>query len=106
MRTNTFATLVAKLGGDGAKASLSKELQASLPRYRGRWDRNLANAYAKYFSVEELASLAAEGRASKHYAKVVERQGAVGTEMQATSESVLSGYIAEALNNSLAKASK
>jgi hypothetical protein len=106
IRTNTFATLVEKLGADGAKASVSRELQMSLPKYQSRWNRNLANAYAKNFSAEELTSLAKEGRGSKHFAKVMERQNTVGTEMRATSESVLTEYIAEALNNSLSKASK
>ena len=34
MQTNTFATLLVKLGADGAKASLSNELQASCPGIR------------------------------------------------------------------------
>ncbi|MDP2030531.1 MAG: hypothetical protein Q8K12_12905 [Thiobacillus sp.] len=105
-RTQTFAMLVSKLGADGAKASISRELQASLPRFQSRWNQNLANAYAKNFSAGELTSLAAEGRASKYAGKVAERQTAVGTEMRATSESVLSEYIAEALANAFAKLPK
>ncbi|RJG04732.1 hypothetical protein D3870_00700 [Noviherbaspirillum cavernae] len=105
-RTQTFAMLVSKLGADGAKASLSKELQASLPRFQARWNKNLANAYAKNFSVEELTSLAADGRASKYAEKVAERQTAVGAEMRAASEAVLSEYVTEALGNAFAKIPK
>lgn len=102
-RTQTFAMLSSKLGAAEARASVSRELNGLLPGYQAAWDQNLAAAYAKHFTEEELTSLASEGRSSKHAPKVAERQSAVGADARVLSEPVLTDLVKKALANAFAK---
>jgi len=65
-RTVTFTILAGRLGHANAASAVSKEIDALLPKYQSRWDENIAQAYEKSFSDEELSSLASEGRSSKY----------------------------------------
>ncbi len=102
-RTQTYGMLVTKLGAADANTALSSEINALLPQYQPKWDENLAAAYEKSFSAKELSSLASEGRASKYASKVIERQSAIGKDMQSSSGPILISLITEALKASLSK---
>ncbi|MGA8135525.1 MULTISPECIES: hypothetical protein [Pseudomonas] len=101
--TQTYGTLVAKLGAVGADTAVSSEITALLPQYQPKWDQNLAAAYEKSFSSEELSSLASKGRDSKYAGKVIERQSAIGKDMQSSSGPILISLITEALEACLSK---
>ncbi|WP_248800397.1 hypothetical protein [Pseudomonas sp. MWU13-2105] len=102
-RTQTYGMLVAKLGDAGANTALSSEINTLLPQYQTKWDQNLAAAYEKSFSSEELSSLASKGRDSKYAGKVIQRQSEIGKEMQSSSGPILISLVTEALEACLAK---
>ncbi|WP_256261938.1 hypothetical protein [Pseudomonas gingeri] len=102
-QTVTFTVLASKLGNGGAVKAVSDEIDALLPIYQPKWDENIANAYEKSFSEEELSSLAAEGRASKHASKVAAQQSAIGKQMNLTSKPVLADLITQALSVAMSK---
>lgn len=102
-RTQTYGTLVAKLGDAEANTTLSHEINALLPQYQPKWDQNLAIAYEKSFSPEELSSLASKGRDSKYAGKVIERQSEIGKAMQSSSGPILISLVTEALEACLSK---
>lgn len=104
-RTVTFAILADRLGHAGAASAVSKEIDVLLPKYQSRWDENIAQAYEKSFSDEELASLASEGRSSKYAAKVREQQDKIGIAMESSSKPILSEMVSEALNVTFSKQS-
>ena len=96
-RTQTYRILVERLGPEGARVAVSREVEALLPRFQPTWDRNLADAYARHFTREELESLASAGRASPYAGKVMERQALIGPEVQKASEPVLKELVQVAL---------
>lgn len=102
-QTVTFTTIAAKLGRVDASTAVSKEINALLPKYQSKWDENIAQAFEKLFSQEELSSLASEGRASKYAAKVREQQDKIGMEMESSSKPILNDLVSEALNAVLSK---
>lgn len=102
-RTNTYAMIATKLGSADASSAVSSEINALLPQYQPKWDENLAAAYAKSFSQEELSSLVSEGRASKYAGKVKEQQSEIGRDMQASSQPILIALVTEALKATLSK---
>lgn len=102
-QTVTFTTLAATLGRADASTAVSKEIDALQPKYQSRWDENIARAFEKLFSEEELSSLAAQGRASKYASKVRERQNMIGMEMESSSKPILTELVSEALDATLAR---
>ncbi|MEB0045619.1 MULTISPECIES: hypothetical protein [unclassified Pseudomonas] len=102
-RTATYALITSTLGSAGAASAVSDEINALLPQYQPKWDENIAQAYEKSFSEEELSSLAAEGRASKYAGKVVERQPEIGNTMQSSAKPILTALVSEALNVTMSK---
>ena len=103
-RTQTFVMISGKVGGPAATAALRAQLEKLQPKYEPTWNANLAAAYAENFAPEELESLAKEGRASKYFRKVTEKQGAVGVSMQAKSSKLLNDFTTEALTNTFNQA--
>jgi len=102
-RTNTYVMIATKLGSADANRAVSSEIKALLPQYQPEWDENLAAAYEKSFSQEELSSLVSEGRASKYAVKVIEQQSEIGRDMQSSSEPILIALVTEALKATLSK---
>ena len=102
-RTITYAMIAKKLGSADANSAVSSEINALLPQYQPKWDENLAAAYEKSFSQEELSSLVSEGRASKYAVKVKEQQSEIGRDMQSSSEPILIALASEALKATLSK---
>ena len=102
-RTNTYAMIVSKLGSADASIAVSNEVNALLPQYQPKWDENLATAYEKSFSQEELSSLVSEGRTSKYAGKVKERQTEIGRDMQSSSQPILIALVTEALKATLSR---
>ncbi len=102
-RTNTYAMIATKLGSADASSAVSGEINALLPQYQPKWDENLASAYEKSFSQEELSSLVSEGRASKYAGKVKEQQSEIGRDMQLSSQPILIALVTEALKATLSK---
>jgi hypothetical protein len=103
VRTQTFAILVKQMGVSKAQAVVSTELDAHAREYEGRWDQNLASAYAQHFTSEELASLASEGRNSRYVRKLGEQQGAVGASMERLSKPLLVEYVSASMNSAFSK---
>lgn len=104
-RTVTFTILADRLGHADAASAVSKEIDALLPKYQSNWDENIAQAYEKSFSDEELSSLASEGRSSKYAAKVREQQDKIGMAMESSSKPILIEMVSEALNATFSKQS-
>lgn len=104
-QTVSFSTLAAKLGRADASSAVSKEIDALLPKYQPKWDENIAQAFEKSFSEEELSSLAREGQSSRYAAKVREQQGKIGMAMESSSKPILNEMVSEALNAALSKQS-
>lgn len=102
-QTISFTTLAGKLGRADASVAVSKEIDALLPRYQSRWDENIAQAFEKTFTAEELSSLASEGRSSKYAEKVREQQDKIGMAMESSSKPILTEIVSEALNSALSK---
>jgi hypothetical protein len=102
-RTNTYTMIATKLGSADASSAVSSEINALLPQYQPKWDENLAAAYEKSFSQEELSSLVSEGRASKYAEKVKEQQSEIGRDMQSSSQPILIALVTEALKATLSK---
>lgn len=87
--THAYATLPA--------GSAEREIRRLLPKYQPRWDANLARAYARHLSPDELRSLAAQGSASPHAAKLRQVRPLVGDEMQRLSKPLLTELVVEAM---------
>ncbi|WP_085717714.1 hypothetical protein [Pseudomonas sp. B28(2017)] len=102
-RTITYAMIAKKLGSADASSAVSSEINALLPQYQPKWNENLAAAYEKSFSQEELSSLVSEGRSSKYAGKVKEQQSEIGRYMQSSSEPILIALVTEALKATLSK---
>ncbi|MDR7284374.1 hypothetical protein J2X84_003212 [Pseudomonas corrugata] len=101
--TVSYSMIAEKLGADDANRIVSEEITALLPKYQPEWDENLARAYEKSFSEEELASLVAEGPASQYVEKVKAQQATVGGEMRSTSEPIVAALVTEALKATMEK---
>lgn len=104
-QTVSFTTLAGRLGRADASVAVSKEIDALLPRYQSRWDENIAQAFEKTFTAEELSSLASEGRSSKYAEKVREQQDKIGMAMESSSKPILTELVSDALNAALSKQS-
>jgi len=95
--TVTYGMVAEKIGPAEAGKALDEQITQLLPKYQPLWDLNLAEAYQHSFTDEEMASLAAEGRASKYASKVSAKQQEVSDRMQAKSTPVLKALITDAL---------
>jgi hypothetical protein len=102
-QTVSFTTLASKLGRADASSAVSQEIDALLPKYQPQWDENIAQAFEKTFSEEELSSLALEGRSSRYASKVREQQTKIGMAMESSSKPILTEMVSEALNAALSK---
>lgn len=83
--------------------SVSDEINALLPLDQPKWNENIAQAYEKSFSDEELSSLASEGRSSKYASKVLAQQGVIGKQMESTSKPILADLVTQALRTVMSK---
>jgi len=105
-QTETFAMLASKVGAPKAKTLVSKELDSHAREFAPKWNQNLADIYARHFTADELASLAAEGKKSKYADKMVAQQGAIGGEMRRASTPILISYVTASMKTALSKAAK
>ncbi|MCQ9424823.1 hypothetical protein NRB16_14980 [Pseudomonas sp. LJDD11] len=98
-RTAVFAGLVDALGKTRAQVLVQGELQRLQPQYQGRWEQNLAAAYAHSFSVEELRQLN-DGKGSPALMnRFKARNNEVGQEMKARSADLLAEFVSRALES-------
>jgi hypothetical protein len=100
-RTQTFQILSKKLGPPEALRRVRDEIAAAAPKYQEQWDKNLASAYAKHFSAEEIESLNAEGSRSKYAGKLASMQRVVGDDMRAASQPMLTEMLKGVLSSVL-----
>lgn len=96
-RTETFRILGSRLGLPEARKQVVSEIASVAPTYQTRWDKNLAEAYAKHFSAQELTSLTTERAQSQYVSKFASLQRAVGEDMRARSEPMLTEMVSEVL---------
>ncbi len=101
--TDSYSVIAEKLGADDASRIVSEEITALLSKYQPEWDENLARAYEKSFSEEELSSLVADGPASPYVEKVKAQLPTVGAEMRSTSEPIVTALVTEALKATMEK---
>lgn len=98
-RTEVFANLVETLGKTRAQVLVQVELQRLQSQYQGRWEQNLAAAYAHSFSVEELRQLN-DGKGSPALMnRFKARNNEVGQEMKARSADLLAEFVSRALDS-------
>lgn len=95
--TVTYSVIASRLGAAEAKRVMSDEIQTLLPKYQPEWDENLARAYEKSFSQQELASLVSDGPASQYVEKVKAQQVTLGENMRSMSEPIVVALVTEAL---------
>ncbi|EKG32897.1 hypothetical protein [Pseudomonas avellanae] len=101
-RTVTFASIVQAVGKTEAQELVQKELQRLQPDYQTQWDRNLAAAYARSFTAEELRLLN-EGNDSPSLASRFRvRNTQVSADMKARSSELLGQFVSRALGNAQA----
>jgi hypothetical protein len=102
-RTATFGSMVQAVGKTQAQVLMQDELQRLQPQYQAQWDRNLAAAYARYFTAEELQALGRGDNEPQLASKLRAGQNDVGTDMKARSADLLKDYVSRALNDALAR---
>jgi len=78
---------------------VTSEIHRLVPKYQPQWNANLAKAYAAHLSPAELQSLVQLGGSSPYFSKLAQEQPAIGTDMKASSTSILKALVAEALSN-------
>jgi hypothetical protein len=98
-RTVTFASLVETIGKTQAQALVKDELQRLQPTYQAQWDRNLAAAYAKSFTADELRALNSGTGVPMLANKLRAKQNEVGMDMKARSAEMLKAFVSQALSN-------
>ncbi len=102
-RTETFRMLGYKLGLPEARKQVQDEIAIVAPTYQARWDKNLAEAYAKHLSAQELSSLTSEGDQSQYVSKFASLRRSVGEDMRTSSEPLLTEMVSEILMNVYAR---
>jgi hypothetical protein len=102
-RTPTFGSIVEAVGKTQAQVLMQDELQRLQPQYQAQWDRNLAAAYARYFTADELQALGRGDNQPQLANKLRAGQNDVGTDMKARSADLLKDYVSRALNDALAR---
>lgn len=102
--TQTYAMLRKKIAPDELPRWTQDSLAAVVPKYQGKWDRNLADAYAGLLTPAELQSLSVEGPRSPHTAKFMAAREKAGEVMRTTSESLLRDAAQEVLMQLLSRA--
>ena len=102
-RTATFGSMVQAVGKTQAQVLMQDELQRLQPQYQAQWDRNLAAAYARSFTADELQALGRGDKQPQLANKLRARQNDVGTDMKARSADLLKDYVSRALNDALAR---
>ncbi|HEX8592315.1 MAG TPA: hypothetical protein VF682_03390 [Pseudomonas sp.] len=98
-RTATFTAIVEAIGKTQAQALVKGELERLQPEFQAQWDRNLAAAYAQYFTADELRSLNSGDGAQMLANKLRTKQNDVGMEMKARSAQLLKRFVSQALDN-------
>jgi hypothetical protein len=98
-RTATFASIVEAIGKTQAQALVKGELERLQPAFQAQWDRNLADAYAQFFTADELRSLNTGEGTQMLANKLRAKQNEVGVEMKARSAELLQNFVSQALDN-------
>ena len=99
--THTYGLVAQKHGTDRAEPIVKMKIKEALPQYQERWDKNLASAYSKQLSDEELRSLASQGASSPYATKLMSVRGAVAVDMKSESSSLLNDLVETALSQSV-----
>ena len=94
--TQTMAILAAE-HGLAVVPVLRKNLNIAAAKRQAEWDRNLARAYLKFLTTEELSSLQKDGRNSPYFQKFAGHQNDIGDEMKSNSENIVGEVASEAL---------
>lgn len=100
--TTTFAMILFEVGAFKANHLLRSELAKARPKYQPQWNQNLAESYARFFTVEELRSLERDGKASPVAEKLQRVWNELGVDMKAHSQELLAKYAGEALSKAFA----
>ncbi len=104
-KTVTYASIEKSVGASKAQSLLSAELGKLQSKYQPQWNQNLAQTYAEIFSADELRSLTTDGRSSKVFVKLTEKQNDIGRSVRARSSDLLKSFVSEALSAALSQAS-
>ncbi|MGY0635248.1 hypothetical protein [Luteimonas sp. A478] len=99
--THTYGLVAQKHGADRAESIVKMEIKEALPQYQKRWDKNLASAYSKHLSADELHSLVTQGASSPYASKFMSVRGAVAADMKNQSTALLNELVITALSKSV-----
>lgn len=102
-RTATFGSIVEAVGKTEAQTLVKDELQRLQPQFQQQWDRNMAAAYAQFFSADELRALNRGDGQPMLANKLRAKQNDVGMDMKARSADLLKDFVSQALNNAQAR---
>lgn len=99
--THTYGVVAEKHGETNAPTIVRQEIHKLLPDYQPSWNQNMANAYSSHLSVDELRSLAKDGKNSPYMSKLLTAQSAVAADMKNSSMSILTDLVTKALTNAI-----
>lgn len=98
-RTAIFASIVESIGKTQAQELVKAELERLQPEFQAQWDRNLAAAYAQFFTADELRSLNSGDGAQMLANQLRAKQNNVGMDMKARSAELLKTFVSQAMDN-------
>jgi len=95
---DTHQKIVEAVGEAEAKRLIDAELLAVIPRHQEQWNRGMADAYAMFFTEQELKSFIASEQALKDAKNIDQRLMLVGHELL-TLEPMVRLFVTDALAN-------
>lgn len=97
--TETYRIIESKLGTSEANRVVDSELEKTIGKYQGEWNKNLAQSFSEVLSLEEINSLYYNGKNSPYFKKRMSLQRVIGSSMQRKSRALLEKVVSEAMQS-------
>ena len=88
---------LSKLGGEYVAQVFDLQIDAAVAKYGNQWKLNMAAAWEPLLTVEEMASILAEGADSPHSEKYTGLRSEAGKAMQASSQELFGEILTEVI---------
>lgn len=105
-KTSTFQMLAKRHDQEVLTKYMTQAVIKVVPKHRADWERNLASAYARHLTDEEMASLAEGPKTSPYFDKFQAAYPLAAAEMREASMPILEKAAAEVLADVLDAAAK
>lgn len=103
LKTQTYLIIARTVGEEKANFLIKEEIEKASQKYQQQWNKNLAAAYAEFFTSGELVFLANEHKSSLYVKKLFKSQDQVGASMQSKSLDLLHSLNVDVLSNAFEK---